>query len=85
MSIDNSPLGKHRSRARDTVIRVYDATGNVIETHKHKGDFTNWFFSQQRHSSLKGISNGRRVALLVLLDDFAHGAHLPNLGETFFR
>jgi hypothetical protein len=21
------------------VIRVYDAAGNVIETHKHKGDF----------------------------------------------
>jgi hypothetical protein len=23
----------------DTVIRVYDAAGNVIETHEHKGDF----------------------------------------------
>ena len=22
-----------------TVIRVYDAAGNVIETHEHKGDF----------------------------------------------
>ena len=22
----------------DTVIRVYDAAGNVIETHEHKGD-----------------------------------------------
>jgi len=22
------------------LIRVYDAAGNVIETHKHKGDFT---------------------------------------------
>ena len=24
------------------VIRVYDAAGNVIETHKHKGDFKEW-------------------------------------------
>jgi hypothetical protein len=23
----------------DAVIRVYDSTGNVIETHEHKGDF----------------------------------------------
>ena len=27
------------SRAHDAVIRVYDESGNVIETHKHKGDF----------------------------------------------
>ena len=27
------------SRAHDAVIRVYDASGNVIETHKHSGDF----------------------------------------------
>ena len=27
------------SRAHDAVIRVYDAAGNVIETHEHKGDF----------------------------------------------
>jgi len=26
----------------DAVIRVYDAAGNVIETHKHKGDFKEW-------------------------------------------
>ena len=25
------------SRAHDAVIRVYDAAGNVIETHEHKG------------------------------------------------
>jgi len=29
----------HRSRSHDAVMRVYDAAGNVIETHKHKGDF----------------------------------------------
>jgi hypothetical protein len=30
---------KHRSRSHDAVIRVYDEDGNVIETHKHAGDF----------------------------------------------
>jgi hypothetical protein len=24
------------------VIRVYDAAGNLIETHEHKGDFKEW-------------------------------------------
>ena len=27
---------EHRSRSHDAVIRVYDAAGNVIETHQHK-------------------------------------------------
>ena len=27
------------SRAYDTVVRVYDEAGNVIETHEHAGDF----------------------------------------------
>ena len=30
---------KHSSRAHDAVIRVYDETGNVIQTHEHIGDF----------------------------------------------
>jgi hypothetical protein len=30
---------KHRSRSHDGVIRVYDESGNVSETHEHKGDF----------------------------------------------
>ena len=29
-------------RSHDTVIRVYDKAGNVIETHEHKGDFKEW-------------------------------------------
>jgi hypothetical protein len=29
----------HSSRSHDAVIRVYNAAGNVIETHEHKGDF----------------------------------------------
>ena len=27
------------SRSHEAVIRVYDAAGNVIETHEHAGDF----------------------------------------------
>ena len=30
---------KFYSRLHDDVIRIYDATDNVIETHEHKGDF----------------------------------------------
>jgi hypothetical protein len=33
---------KHRSRSYDAVIRVYDAAGNIIETHEHAGDFNEW-------------------------------------------
>jgi len=33
---------KFFSHAHDAVIRVYDAAGNVIETHEHKGDFKEW-------------------------------------------
>jgi hypothetical protein len=29
----------HYSRSHDAVIRVYEGTGNVIETHERKGDF----------------------------------------------
>src|SRR5262249_6565258 len=32
----------HYSRSHDAVIRVYDAAGNVIETHRRKGDFKEW-------------------------------------------
>ena len=30
------------SRSHDAVIRVCDSAGNVIETHKYKGDFKGW-------------------------------------------
>jgi hypothetical protein len=30
---------KFYSRSHNAVIRVYDAAGNVIETHEHKGEF----------------------------------------------
>ena len=32
----------HNSRSHDAVIRVYDAAGNVMETHEHKGEFREW-------------------------------------------
>jgi hypothetical protein len=30
---------EHLSRSHHAVIRVYDGTGNVTETHEHTGDF----------------------------------------------
>jgi len=30
---------KHYNRSQDAVIRVYNAAGNVIETHEHTGGF----------------------------------------------
>jgi hypothetical protein len=32
----------HSSRSHDALIRVYGESGEVIETHKHKGDFKEW-------------------------------------------
>jgi len=32
----------HSSRSHDTVIRVHDSAGNIVETHEHKGDFKEW-------------------------------------------
>ena len=33
---------KFFSRSHNAVIRVYDKSGNLIETHEHKGDFKEW-------------------------------------------
>jgi hypothetical protein len=33
---------KHRSRSCRAVIRIFDAAGNVIETHEHAGEFKMW-------------------------------------------
>ena len=30
------------SRSHAALVRVYDDAANVIETHKHKGDFKEW-------------------------------------------
>ena len=34
-----SNMHQQYSRSHDAVIRVYDAAGNVVETHEHKGEF----------------------------------------------
>jgi hypothetical protein len=36
-------MAKFFSRSHDSVIRVYDETGNVIETHEHAGEFKEWW------------------------------------------
>ena len=43
---------EHYSRSHNAVIRVYDAAGNVIETHKHKGEFKGDFVTRlgKRHA-----------------------------------
>jgi len=41
-SATQSAYAKFRSRSHHAVIRVYDAAGNVIETHEHAGDFKEW-------------------------------------------
>ena len=33
---------KFFSRSHHAVIRVFDDAGNVIETHKHNGEFKDW-------------------------------------------
>jgi hypothetical protein len=33
---------KFYSRSHDAVICVYDAAGNMIETHEHTGEFKGW-------------------------------------------
>ena len=35
-------VGKLYSHSDAAVIRVYDESGNVIETHEHTGDFKEW-------------------------------------------
>jgi len=30
------------SRSHDAAIRVFDAAGDLVETHEHKGEFKEW-------------------------------------------
>jgi hypothetical protein len=39
---DAVEYAKFYSRSHDPVIRVYDESGNVIQTHEHKADFKEW-------------------------------------------
>jgi len=36
---DAVDYAKSYNRSHDVVIRVYDQSGDVIQTHEHKGDF----------------------------------------------
>jgi hypothetical protein len=38
---------KFHSRSHDAVIRVYDESGTVVETHEHPGDFKESLFRRQ--------------------------------------
>jgi hypothetical protein len=44
---------KFRGRSCRAVIRVYDAAGNVIETHEHAGDFKEPLRAKQKAHTLK--------------------------------
>ena len=49
------------------VIRVYDATGNVIETHEHKGDFEEW---SSFHSHQIAHLMGSNIVLFAVLEAY---------------
>jgi len=55
----------HSSRSHDAVIRVYDAAGNVIETHTHKGDFKG---TVSVSSQNKKLSCGKARRLIASVD-----------------
>jgi hypothetical protein len=56
---------KHYSRSHDAVIRVYDAMGNVIETHEHKGDFkvVRFFYRAAASVCRNDRRNGLKIAV----------------------
>jgi hypothetical protein len=39
---ENRPLCGATAARDNAVIRGYDETGNVIETHEHTGEFNEW-------------------------------------------
>jgi hypothetical protein len=51
----NNAIGyaKHYSRPLNVVIRVYDATGNVTETHEHKGPLLDPFVVNFRQMEME--------------------------------
>ena len=62
---------EHRSRSHHAVIRVYDGTGNMIETHEHKGDLKSrraiLFATQDlaRLSSAVDADSAAKIAMIV--------------------
>ena len=41
------------SRSHDAVVRVYNAAGNVIETHEHAGEFREWSVLLASHRAFR--------------------------------
>jgi hypothetical protein len=58
----------HSSRSYGAVIRVYDAAGNMIETHQHKGDFKEWLALPRETKSRHAVKHDG--SLLRLIDQF---------------
>jgi hypothetical protein len=54
---------KFNSGSHDAVIRVYDAAGNVIDTHEHTGDFCEFY----RCPSLRELMPSLVYVLLLLV------------------
>jgi hypothetical protein len=44
-----------RSESCDTLIRVYDEAGNVIQTHEHAGDFKELLTRSRRAKSRHAV------------------------------
>jgi hypothetical protein len=56
-SHDAVDYAKFYSRSHDAVIRAYDESGNVIETHEHAGDFKEWRASPLETKSRHAIKH----------------------------
>jgi hypothetical protein len=54
---------KFFSRFHDAVIHVYDAAGNVIETHEHKGEFKQ--VSSYLHHALQPLETSPAAVMHV--------------------
>ena len=60
---DAISYAKFRSRSHQAVICVYDAAGNVIETHEHKGDSKSGSGHADRHGFFSSQSFWKRGSL----------------------
>jgi hypothetical protein len=61
-------------RSHDAVIRVYDAAGKLIEVHRHKGDFTEWWSAITLRLSDKTKSREQAIDYAICRECFRSGA-----------
>src|ERR1051325_5219790 len=59
---------QHWIRPHNAVIRVYDMTGDVIETHKHKGDLKGWQQSSPHRSGLAQFDLRAHGTVMIVFD-----------------